>query len=705
MLFVEVFYSQTPKKHKIQIFLLDSLTEPREKNTLQGASIRARESSVKEQVYAQDSDHEVLAIISVFIYLACQYVFEFSVKEICMLTYMRKHSKSWIAYTIFGAIIVVFVLWGGSSYVSREANKIAKIDRHIISMQNYQKAYSDALKAYQNRFGDALTPEMIEKLDLKTEVLNQLIDDYILQSDAREMGVAVSDEELQLALRQVPAFLENGNFSMENYQRILEYQRITPSEFEQQQRKSLLKQRFYSMLTENVVVSDKEVEAAYKFRNDTFDLYFIPVGADAFVSTVNVTPEDVHAYYDEHKEKYKIPPKTTIAFIEFPVQRSMKDVEVTLEEAQDYYDGHKAEFTMEAKVHPKHILLRVPPDAAPALVEEKETLAREITERASSGEDFVTLAKKYSEDADSAKRGGDIGLVPVESLPEPLGSDLYEMSPGEIKGPIRTMLGYHVVKLEAKQEETLMPFEEVSSSIVDTMKFQRAKIIAGDEANSAFVDLYEQEQLDFQGYAHDRGLDVKEIGPFSEGEDIEFLSDSGVTQKAFTYPEGEIGDVADLGNTFIVYMITKRELARIPELSEVNEKVAADVRVERALERAKEHASQLASMNTEDLLKQEPSSTGQFKRTAFSIPKLAMLPALKDDLDSLESPAVYPYSDTVYVVWIKDMTEADIEALDEKKTQTIRQDLLSTKREMVVEDYMNQARKRHKVIIEWDKLS
>ena len=51
-----------------------------------------------------------------------------------MLTYMRKHSKGWMIKIIFGLIIFTFVLWGGSSYMNREENKLAKIDKHIIQM-------------------------------------------------------------------------------------------------------------------------------------------------------------------------------------------------------------------------------------------------------------------------------------------------------------------------------------------------------------------------------------------------------------------------------------------------------------------------------------------------------------------------------------------------------------------------------------------
>ena len=199
-----------------------------------------------------------------------------------MLTYMRKRSKSWITKFIFGAIIIVFVFWGGSAYWSKEANKVAKIDRYIITQQQFAKAYSDALRLYQARLGDAFTPEVLAQLDLKKTVLDQMINDYIVNDEARKLGVSVSDEELQEAIRTFPAFQQNGQFSLDSYKRLLQYQRMTPAEFEEQQRKAFFQQRVYSMITENIIVSPQEVEAYYQYQNDSFNLHYLSVDAQSF---------------------------------------------------------------------------------------------------------------------------------------------------------------------------------------------------------------------------------------------------------------------------------------------------------------------------------------------------------------------------------------------------------------------------------------
>lgn len=622
-----------------------------------------------------------------------------------MLTYMRKRSKSWITKVIFGAIIIVFVFWGGSSYLAREANKIAKVDRYIISMQHYSKAYSDTLKLYQRRFGDAFTPEMIETLDLKNMVLQQLIDDYVLEMEASKMGVSVSDEELQKAIQSVPAFLDNGQFSVENYKRILAYERLTPREFEEEQRKGIFQQRVYSMITENTIVSEEEIEALYKYKNDNFDLNYLDIDPKRFAQVVTAGNEDITPYYDENKDSYKIPPKIRIAYIEFPIDKYLKDIEVTPDETREYYDTHKGEFTTEAKVHPRHILVKVPSGADEAVVSEKQTLAQKIYDDITAGGDFAALAKEYSEDPGTNFIGGDVGLVPKDSLPQPMGDTLYSMKPGEIKGPVRTQLGFHILKLEAKQEEKLSAFDEVSSKIADMLRRQRAKIVARADADNSFTELYEQGDADLAAYAEVKELQIKEIGPVTEDENIGLAHGDEILKEAFLYPAGEIGNAVDIETGYVVYMVKERIASRIPEMDEIRDKLVIDIKAKKAFEMAKKHAGELAVKDLNELAGLGPISTGAFKRTAYAIPRLGMVPGIKDDLDAVTAPKMYTSHGKVYVVWLKNKDEADISTADEAQLDQVKEELISGKREMAIEAFLEQARKKHDITINEDKLS
>ncbi len=622
-----------------------------------------------------------------------------------MLTYMRKRSKSWITKFIFGAIIIVFIFWGGSAYWSGEANKVAKIDRYIITQQQFAKAYSDALRLYQARLGDAFTPEVLAQLDLKKTVLDQMINDYIVNDEARKLGVSVSDEELQEAIRTFPAFQQNGQFSIDSYKRLLQYQRMTPAEFEEQQRKALFQQRVYSMITENIIVSPQEVEAYYQYQNDSFNLNYLAVDAKSFSKDAVVGDEEAAAYYEANKERYKIAPRIVLTAVLFPVEQYFDEAAVSVDEARDYYDSHRQEFAEEAKIHGRHILIRVPQDADQTTIDKKRAAAQKIYDQVKAGGNFAELAKKYSEDPGTSAAGGDIGTVPQSSLPASIAEAFSGMKRGEVRGPVQTALGFHVLKLENKSEAKQRSFEEVSASIVERMRYQRAMAIARDEAGNAHMELFEQGITDLADYAESRGLETREIGPFAEGENIGVAGSEEVARQAFMLPQGEIGAVVETDEGCMIYMVREKIAARIPELQEIRSRVVEDVLTEKSLEKAKEHAGDLAKKTLAELNAMSPESTGEFRRTSYLVPKLGMIEGLQDDLGSLQDPKVYTHRNTVYVVWLKEKKEALASGAGENELKRIREELLLRKKEMAIKAFIEEARKRHDVVIDYAKIT
>ena len=268
-----------------------------------------------------------------------------------MLSYMRKHSKGWMIKIIFGAIILTFVAWGGSSYLAREGSKVAKIDKHIISDQVYQKAYENTIEAYRQQYGNFFNEEMIKMLDLKNRVLDQLINNYIIELEAKKMGVRITNEDLQESIRKLPGFTTNGAFDMDKYNQILSYLRVTPSEFEDQQKNEMIRQRLRDIITDNVFISKKEIEAAYHQKEDALDLNFICFTPDQFKSGIKVDEAVIKAWYESHKESYKVPPKTKISYIMFETAKYAQTVTISEKDKKDYYNDHLSEYTIPARVH------------------------------------------------------------------------------------------------------------------------------------------------------------------------------------------------------------------------------------------------------------------------------------------------------------------------------------------------------------------
>ncbi len=99
--------------------------------------------------------------------------------------------------------------------------------------------------------------------------------------------------------------------------------------------------------------------------------------------------------------------------------------------------------------------------------------AEKVMQALKKGASFDSLAEVYSDDESTKDLGGDLGWVQLELLPSPLKDTVAVMKPGEIKGPIPSDFGYHIVKLIDRQEGQ-KPTKEQFSQLLYQQKFNEA---------------------------------------------------------------------------------------------------------------------------------------------------------------------------------------------------------------------------------------
>jgi peptidyl-prolyl cis-trans isomerase SurA len=151
------------------------------------------------------------------------------------------------------------------------------------------------------------------------------------------------------------------------------------------------------------------------------------------------------------------------------IQRQVREkVSIRPEDIDRYYKQNLKKFATREKLHLRHLLLAVPKDAAPE--QEKEILAKiqELRRQIVTGEDFAKLAKSFSQ-GPAANDGGDLGWMNRGTVLHELEEATTKLSIGEVSQPVRTGLGYHLVKLEGKQGGEAQPLEEVSAQIKEEL--------------------------------------------------------------------------------------------------------------------------------------------------------------------------------------------------------------------------------------------
>jgi peptidyl-prolyl cis-trans isomerase D len=183
-----------------------------------------------------------------------------------MLDFLRKRKRSWIITFLLGLIIVVFIaFYGGSKYQDRGTPDVAEVNGEVISQREFALQYQKTLERYRELLKGSLTPEMLKSLNLKNAVLEEMIKNRLVLREAQTLGLTTSDDELMDAIGQVREFQVAGRFNKERYLQLLRANRLTPAEFEEEQRDQLTIQRLYGVILDSTRITEAEVRERYRF--------------------------------------------------------------------------------------------------------------------------------------------------------------------------------------------------------------------------------------------------------------------------------------------------------------------------------------------------------------------------------------------------------------------------------------------------------
>jgi peptidyl-prolyl cis-trans isomerase C len=158
-------------------------------------------------------------------------------------------------------------------------------------------------------------------------------------------------------------------------------------------------------------------------------------------------------------------------------ERFTSKVTLTEADARSYYETNPQYFVQPEQVRASHILFTVKPDASAEEVTSAREKAESALERYKSGEEFSDLARELSE-GPSAPQGGDLGSFGRNQMVKPFEDAVFSMEVGDVSDPVRTDFGFHLIRLTAKNDEEVVPFQQVSDQISDHLyKLQLGELV------------------------------------------------------------------------------------------------------------------------------------------------------------------------------------------------------------------------------------
>jgi peptidyl-prolyl cis-trans isomerase D len=623
---------------------------------------------------------------------------------------MRKNLKSLspILWGVVAAFIIsIFAVWGGAGRLgeSRDPNTIATVGKTKISTDTYVSNLRQRIETLQKQFKE-LNASFIQQLNLPQQVLEQLIQQELLIQIAEDMKLGASNDELREKIKGYPVFQKDGQFiGFEEYQKILQWNRIPLAEFEVSLKKEILMEKTIQMLTAGVSITQGELWENYKNTNESVRMEFLPIEIANIESEIEFSLEEKQAFFENNKDNYRIPEKREADYVFFNIEDFKKDLDLTDSEIEDYYNNNETQFTDQEKVKVSRIYI-------PYEGKEKElvlTEMRNIQDRINKGEDFGNMAKNYSKDG-KAGDSGDWGLFEWRSLSPQEQEEITNLEVGEMSQPLELEGGSAILKVTEREAAVQKPLVEVKDQITNILKDQKARELI--ETRVAGLEKNAQKEKSLDIAAQKLSYKIKTTGPVADGESFaEEIDPSGsISTALFALEENGISTpIYTYKGTGLAQLrgITSPRAALLEEVEDkVEDALAEEKKKEKAYEKMKSIKAELAASDLESLASKydlEYKTAEEHKRGGYlsvigentEVDEKAFSMPLNEASEPIEYASGYVL---IRILDRKEVTETELQ----ENFETERENFLETKKNKFFISCMSKIREQKGVQIRYD---
>ena len=453
-----------------------------------------------------------------------------------MLEAVRKLTTGWVAKLILALITVPFALFGIDSYLNQAGRDVAvaKVGREKISIQEYGNAIENVRNRMQSE-GQKVDAAMLETPAFKQSVLDGLITRRLVNTEIHQANFRISDAQLSEHILAMPEFQENGKFSEDLYQKTLNQNKLTATRFENGIRSDLVTQQAREGLARLVLVPKSVAEQTLQFAHQKRDVSTADIKVAAFVSQVKVSPEEVKAYYEAHKDKFKVPEQVKLEFALLSANALVPQVSgsVTDAEIKEFYDTNSAKFQGDEQRHASHILVSFGVGAKEGDKAAAKAKALDILAQLKKNpKRFEELATKFSQDPGSAAKAGDLGSFGRGAMVKPFEDAVFSMKVNQISDLVESEFGYHIIRLDGVSGAA-SSFDSMKAQIKGELIFQKAQAKYAELTEDFSNTVYEQSGS-LQPVAKKFNLQLQTSGWMSRDDGAKFFKNDKLMAMVFS---------------------------------------------------------------------------------------------------------------------------------------------------------------------------
>jgi peptidyl-prolyl cis-trans isomerase D len=397
-----------------------------------------------------------------------------------MFDFIQKNRR--IVQIILALLAIPFAIWGVESYTQFRGGRetVATVNGMEISQREFAEELRRQQEQMRRMYGGAVDAAMLESPESRRAVLEGLIAQRLLASEAGRAHMFMSREAVIEAITNAPEFQEDGKFSTAKYTAYLASRGVSDQRNVVELQSQIPLARFVGSISETAIAPRSVAArlAALEAQKREVSDFRIPV--QQFLPQVKIDEAQAKAHYDANQADYRTPERVRAEYVVLSAEALARQDPPGEAEIKAAYEARSAQFRVEEQRRASHILVKTKEEAEKLLAELRRSPGR-----------FAELAKKNSQDPGSAQQGGDLGWFGRGMMVKPFEDAVFKLGQNEMQ-VVESEFGFHVVRLTGVQAAKARSYDEVKKDLAEELARQKGQRKFAEAAETFSNLAYEQ---------------------------------------------------------------------------------------------------------------------------------------------------------------------------------------------------------------------
>ena len=504
-----------------------------------------------------------------------------------MLASLRSAAGTWVAKLLLLLLVLSFAVWGISGQVANGfgGNAVVTAGSTKVAPIEYRLAYDRQLAVMSQQFGTRLTREQARALGIEDQVLAQLVAGAVLDEQASELGLGLSQDKLAALTMEDPAFRgPDGRFNRQQFEYALRQIGMRPDDYLKNRAEVAIRQQIVEAVSDGIAAPDTFLKAVALYRGEDRTAEFIAIPKSLVEPIEEPSDAVLSTWFDERKADYAAPEYRKISYVTLLPENIADEAAISDEQVKQDYEANIARFTTPETRTIEQIVFA------------DQDVAQAALDSIKAGATFDSIVTAQGKTASDTL----LGTFSKDKVADPAVAEAaFALQPNEVSPIVEGAFGPVLLRVTEISPAVVQPLSEAAAGI--------RKDLALAEANRILLDVHDRYEDSraagetLREAAAKLGLDVVTIDAIDraaqrpDGTVVNDIPQSkDLLSDAFESEVGIENSAINIGsNGFVFYEVDEITPRRERPLDEVREKAVADWKAEQVQERLQAKAAEL----------------------------------------------------------------------------------------------------------------